>query len=161
MPFKGDRIMSLAPFVASPPNVVMEMLQLAKLKKDETLFDLGCGDGRIIITAAEKFKAKAVGVELDEGRYNECVKKIQESHLEDRVEVIYGNLLDVDLRRADVVTLYLLTSANEKVRPNLARDLRSGARVVSHDFPISGWTPNKVREIKENWGTHTLYLYTL
>lgn len=151
--------MSLAPFVASPPNVVTTMLQLAGLKKDEVLFDLGCGDGRIILEAVQKFDAMAVGVELDEGRYRECLKKIKEAHLEDRVEVIHGNLLDVELRRADVVTLYLLTSANEKVKPNLERDLKSGARVVSHDFSIPGWTTSAVKEIKEDWNSHTLYLY--
>ena len=153
--------MSLAPFVPSPPNVVTAMLQLADLKKDETLYDLGCGDGRIILEAAQKFRAKAVGVELDEGRYKECVRKIKEANLEGIVEVIHGDLLEVNLKRADVVTLYLLTSANERVKPNLERDLRNGARVVSHDFAITGWTPRKVTEIKENWSSHTLYLYTV
>ena len=153
--------MSLAPFVASPHNVVTAMLELAELKENETLFDLGCGDGRIILEAAEKFGARAVGVELDEGRYKECSLKIQKFHLEDRVEVIHGTLLDVDLQKADVVTLYLLTSANEKVRGNLQRDLKTGARVVSHDFPISKWTPSKVKELRENYGSHTLYLYVI
>lgn len=153
--------MSLAPFVASPNNVVTAMLELAGLKENETLFDLGCGDGRIILEAAEKFGARAVGVELDEGRYKECSLKIQKFHLEDRVEVIHGTLLDVDLQKADVVTLYLLTSANEKVRGNLQRDLKTGARVVSHDFPISKWTPSKVKELRENYGSHTLYLYVI
>lgn len=153
--------MSLAPFVASPQNIVTSMLQLAELKKGETLFDLGCGDGRIIMEAAQKFGARAVGVELDEGRYRECLAKIKEIHLENMVEVIHGNLLDVDLKKADVVTLYLLTSANDRVRPNLERDLKKGSRVVSHDFTITGWTPKKIREIKEDWSSHTLYLYLL
>lgn len=153
--------MSLAPFVPSPPNVVQAMLELAELKKDEVLFDLGCGDARIIIDAAQKFGAKAVGVELDDGRYRECVRKVQEAHLENKIDVIHGSLLDVDLKKADVVTLYLLTSANDRLRPNLERDLRKGARVVSHDFSITGWTPSKTREIRETWGSHTLYLYTL
>ena len=153
--------MSLAPFVASPTNVVTAMLHLAELKRDETLFDLGCGDGRIILEAAQKFGAKAVGVELNEERYRDCIRKIQEAHLEKRVEVIHGDLLQVDLHRANVITLYLLTSSNEKVKPNLERDLRKGARVVSHDFHIAGWKPTKVQELKENWGSHTLYLYTI
>ncbi|MFH0896769.1 MAG: class I SAM-dependent methyltransferase [Candidatus Bathyarchaeota archaeon] len=153
--------MSLAPFVASPPNIVTAMLELAEIKQDETLYDLGCGDARIIIEAAQKFGAKAVGVELDDGRYRDCVKKVQEAHLENKIEVIYGNLLEVDLKKADVITLYLLTSANDRIRPNLERDLKKGARVVSHDFSITGWTPTRTREIKETWGSHTLYLYTL
>ena len=153
--------MSLAPFVASPQKVVSEMLQLAELKKGETLFDLGCGDGRIILEAAQKFGAHAVGVELDEGRYLNCIKKIQDAHLEDRVKVIHGDLLKTDLKMADVITLYLLTSSNEKVKPNLERDLKKGSRIVSHDFQITGWKPTKVKEIKENWSSHTLYLYKL
>jgi cyclopropane fatty-acyl-phospholipid synthase-like methyltransferase len=153
--------MSLAPFVASPMNVVHAMLELADLKKDEVLFDLGCGDGRILIEAVQHFDANAVGVELDAGRYRECLRKIKESHLEDRVRVIHGNLLEVNLKQADVVTLYLLTSANDKLRPNLERELKNGARVVSHDFPISTWKAKKVEKIQENWGSHTLYLYTL
>ena len=153
--------MSLAPFVPSPQNVVTAMLQLANLKKDEILYDLGCGDGRIIFEAAQKFGAKAVGVELDEGRYKECVRKVKEANLEDRIEIIHGDLLSVNLKKADVVTLYLLTSSNDKVRPNLERDLKKGARVVSHDFSMAKWTPSRVSEIKENWGSHTLYLYTI
>lgn len=151
--------MSLAPFVPTPSTIVTAMLELANLKRNETLFNLGCGDGRIILEAAQKFGAKAVGVEMDEGRYRDCLRKVQENHLEGRVEVIHGDLLDVDLKRADVVTLYLLTSANERVKPNLERDLRKGARVVSHDFTMPGWTESKMRDIRENGGSHTLYLY--
>jgi len=153
--------MSLAPFVPSPPDVVTTMLQLADVKKDEELFDLGCGDGRIIIEAAQKFGAKAVGVELDKGHYEECVRRIRESNLDGRVNVIRGNLLNVDLRSADVVTLYLLPISNEEVRPKLERELKNGARVVSHDFPISKWKPNEVKEIKASWSSHKIYLYIL
>lgn len=151
--------MSLAPFVGSPPNVVEKMLQMAKLRQGELLYDLGCGDARIIIMAVQSFGAKAVGVELDDGRYNDCARKVKELHLEDRARIIHGNILDMSVKDADVVTLYLLTSANERLRPNLERDLRSGARVVSHDFSMPGWTPAQVEEVKETWGSHTIYLY--
>jgi len=151
--------MSLAPFVPSPMNVVTTMLELAELHRDDILFDLGCGDARIVIEAVQKFGARAVGVELDEGRYKDCVKRIREAHLEYQIEIIHGNILEVDLKKADVVILYLLTSANDRIRPNLERDLKKGARVVSHDFSITGWTPSKTKEIKESWGSHTLYLY--
>lgn len=151
--------MSLAPFVPSPPIVVTTMLQLAKVKKDETLFDLGCGDARIIIEAAQNFGAKAVGVEMDKERYEDCARRIRESNLNGRVNVIHGNLLDVDLASADIVTLYLLTSSNEEIRPKLEKELKKGARVVSHDFPFSKWTPSEVKEIKESWSSHTIYLY--
>jgi SAM-dependent methyltransferase len=153
--------MSLAPFVPSPPDVVTTMLQLADVKKDEMLFDLGCGDGRIIIEAAQKFGAKAVGVELNIGRYEECVRRIRESNLDGRVNVIRGNLLNVDLRSADVVTLYLLPISNEEVRPKLERELKNGARVVSHNYPISKWKPNEIKEIKGSWSSHKIYLYIL
>lgn len=152
--------MSLAPFVPTPPTVVKAMLQLAELKSGENLYDLGCGDGRIVIMAAQEFRAKAVGVELDEERYRECVKKINDLHLAGQVKIVHGDLLDVDLGEADVVTLYLLTSANEKVKPNLELHLKGGARVVSHDFEMPGWKPAKIKEIKEDYGlSHTLYLY--
>jgi len=152
--------MSLAPFVASPQIVVERMLKIAELKEGETLYDLGCGDGRIIITAATEFGANAVGVELDEGRYRKTLSRIQELKLENKVKLIHGNLLKVDLSPADVVTLYLLTSANEKVKPNLEKQLRNGTRVVSHDFEIPGWRPIRIEEVSESYGfSHTIYLY--
>lgn len=151
--------MSLAPFVASPPNVVEKMLELADLKPSEVLYDLGCGDARIVITAAQKFGARAVGVELDDGRYQDCVKRVKEARLEDRVKIIHGNIVDISVKDADVVTLYLLTSANERLRPNLERDLKSGARVVSHDFSMPGWKPLRTEELRETWGSHTIYVY--
>ncbi|MCJ7631678.1 class I SAM-dependent methyltransferase [Candidatus Bathyarchaeota archaeon] len=151
--------MSLAPFVASPPNVVEKMLELAELKQGETLFDLGCGDARIVILAAQKFGAKAVGVELDEGRYKDCINRIKQAKLEDKVKIVHGNALDISLKDADVVTLYLLTSANERLKPNLERDLSPGARVVSHDFSMPGWKTIRTEEIRETWGSHTIYVY--
>jgi predicted RNA methylase len=153
---------SLAPFVPSPPEVVRAMLQLSELKPGETLYDLGCGDGRIVVMAVEEFSAKAVGVELDSGRFNNCVKKLQEEHIEDKASIIHEDVLKVDLSKADVVTLYLLTSANEKLKPNLERDLRKGARVVSHDFEMPGWHAERIQEIKESEMynfSHTLYMY--
>lgn len=152
--------MSLAPFVPSPAEVVKSMLQLAELKPGETLYDLGCGDARIVIMAAQEFGAKAVGVELDEGRFKDCTSKIHELHLDNKIKIIHDDLLKVDLSEANVVTLYLLTSANEKVKPNLERYLKNGARVVSHDFEMPGWKVAKIKELTEDYGhSHTLYLY--
>jgi len=154
--------MSLAPFVPTPDPVVRAMIQLTELKPGETLYDLGCGDGRIIIMAAQEFGAKAVGVELDEGRYRACSEKIRDLHLENQVLIIHDDLLKVDLSNADVITLYLLTSANEKIRPNLELYLKDGARIVSHDFEMPGWKPSKVQDIKETESysySHTLYMY--
>jgi SAM-dependent methyltransferase len=151
--------MSLAPFVASPPNVVEKMLELAELRKEEVLYDLGCGDARIVMLAAQKYGAKAVGIELDEGRFKDCVSRVKEAKLENRVKIIHGNALDVSVKEADVVTLYLLTSANERLKPNLERDLRPGARVVSHDFSMPGWKPTRTEDLRETWGSHTIYMY--
>ena len=151
--------MSLAPFVASPPNVVEKMLELAELRPGETLYDLGCGDARIVITAAQKFGAKAVGVELDDGRFRDCVKRVKEAGLDERVRIVHGNVLDLSVKDADVVSLYLLTSANERLRPMLERDLKQGARVVSHDFSMPGWKAYRTEELREAWGSHTIYVY--
>ena len=151
--------MSLAPFVASPPNVVEKMLELAQIKPGETLYDLGCGDARIVMMAAQKYGAKAVGIELDDGRFNDCAKRVKEAGLDSRVKIVHANATEVNLKEADVVTLYLLTSANERLRPNLERDLKPGARVVSHDFSMPGWKPARTEEIRETWGSHTIYVY--
>ena len=154
--------MSLAPFVPSPVSVVDKMLELADLKPGETVYDLGCGDGRIVIAAAQKYGAKAVGVELDEGRYQNCVRRVKEAGLDDMVKIVHSDITQMSVREADAVTLYLLESANQRLRPILERDLRPGARVVSHDFPILAWKTARTEKVKEgrSWfGTHTIYLY--
>jgi SAM-dependent methyltransferase len=150
---------SLAPFVPTPQEVVDKMLQVAGVKKHDMVYDLGCGDGRIIITAAQKFGARATGVELDPDLYKRTTERIRELKLEDRVRVIQGNLLEVDLSPATVVTLYLLTDSNTRLRPNLEKYLKPGARVVSHDFQILGWTPARVEKVARDSRTHTIYLY--
>jgi predicted RNA methylase len=151
----------LVPFVPTTEDVVRAMLKLAELKPGETLYDLGCGDGRIILTAAQEFGANAVGVELNDRRFDGCVKKICELQLEKQVTMIHDDLLRVDLGKADVVTLYLLTSSNVKVKPNLELYLKKGARIVSHDFEMQGWKPTKVQKEPDSLGLlgHTLFLY--
>jgi len=136
------------------------MLRIAEVKPGEVVYDLGCGNGRILITAAQKFGAKAVGIELNESLVNETLQKVKELHLDNMVKVIRGNFQDQDISPADVVTLYLTTSANTAVKPNLEKKLRKGTRVVSHDFEIIGWKAVKVEEVAENDGyTHTIYYY--
>jgi len=130
---------SLAPFVPSPPQVVEKMLEAAGVKPGETVYDLGCGDGRILITAARKYGARGVCIELSPELAERTARQVRALGLQDRIRVIQGNLLDADLRSADVVTLYLLTSSNERLKPKLESSLRRGARVVSHDFIIPGW----------------------
>jgi precorrin-6B methylase 2 len=152
---------SLAPFVPTPQEVVEKMLQVAGVKKDEMVFDLGCGDGRILITAAQKFGARATGVELDPELFKSTQQRIRDLKLEERIKLIHGNLLEVDLSSANVVTLYLLTDGNTRLRPNLEKYLKPGSRVVSHDFQILGWTPGKVEKFSRDTRTHTIYLYEI
>ena len=135
------------------------MLRLAELKKDEVLYDLGCGDGRILVIAAQEFGAQAVGVELNINLVREGREKISSLSLENRVKIIHGNIMETDISSADLVTLYLTTTANEKVRPKLEKELRAGSRVVSHDFTMPGWKPTKIDRVQENYRTHTIYLY--
>lgn len=152
---------SLAPEFPSPQVVVEKMLEAAHVKPGETVFDLGCGDGRILITAAQKFQAKAVGVELKRAVYQNTLNRVRALGLQDRVRLIHGNLLQVDLSPADVVTLYLLTSSNEKLKPNLERYLKPGARVVSHDFEIRGWKPAVTETITVGGHGHKIYVYEI
>ena len=155
--------MFVAPFVASPYPVVRRMLTLAGVKPDDLLYDLGAGDGRIIITAAKEFKARAVGVELRSDLAKKAIQQIHDEGLEDRVKIINEDMFKVDVSGADVVTLYLTTSANSKVKAKLEEDLRSGVRVVSHDYEILGWKPIKTERFCEDprlgYPTHTIYVY--
>jgi predicted RNA methylase len=153
----------IAPFVPSPLPVIQHMLQLAELKPGEVLFDLGAGDGRTVIMAARTFSARAVGVELREDLAKKALSTIHDNGLADRVTIVNGDMFNVNLTSADVVFLYLTTSANEKVRPKLETELKKGVRVVSHDYEIVGWKPVKVDNFCENpqlgYPSHTIYLY--
>jgi predicted RNA methylase len=139
------------------------MLELAQLKQGENFFDLGAGDGRTIIMAAKDFGARAVGIELREDLAGKASNSIRELGLQDRITMIQSDMFTVDLRAADVVFLYLTTSANEKVKPKLESELKSGARIVSHDYEILGWKPVKTENFCENpqlgYPSHTIYVY--
>ena len=151
----------LAPDFPSPEVVVERMLEAARLKPGETVYDLGCGDGRIVIMAARKFRAKAVGIELSMPIVKAAIVRVRSLGLDDQVTIIHANLLKVDLRPADVVTIYLLTTSNEVLRPNLERDLKPGARVVSHDFQIPGWKPTVSEKIEAEGRSHKIYVYEM
>ena len=143
--------------------VIQHMLRLAELKPGEVLFDLGAGDGRAVIMAAKTFGARGVGVELREDLAKKAMGTIHDNGLGDRVTIVNGDMLTVNLTSADVVFLYLTTSANEKIRPKLDAELKKGVRVVSHDYEIIGWKPLKVENFCENpqmgYPSHTIYLY--
>jgi len=151
----------LAPYVSTPQNVVNEMLKVADIKPNEMVYDLGSGDGRVVITAAQKYGARAVGVEISPKEVAESREKISLAKLDKRVRIVEADMMSVDLSEADVVTLYLLTSSNDLIRPNLEKYLKPGARVVSHDYPIRGWEPKRVHEIEAFKRVHHLYVYEI
>ncbi|MDQ2773586.1 MAG: class I SAM-dependent methyltransferase [Acidobacteriota bacterium] len=151
---------NLAPYVRSPDHAVQKMLDMAGLKPGETLYDLGCGDGKILIAAATKYRVKAVGVEISDNLARRATDRVKKDGLEDQVTIIHGDFMKTDLSHANVVTLYLVTTANEILRPNLERELRPNTRVVSYDYPIPGWKPIDTSETAGLHGaTHTIYLY--
>ena len=147
------------PFVPTPEKVAHEMLRLAGVGEDDIVFDLGCGDGCIVITAAKDFGARAVGIEIRRDLVLRCYENILKNGVEDRVIAVEGDFFEINLEQATVVTLYLLTSVNERLRPKLEKELRPGTRVVSHDFEVLGWRPKKVIEVKDSWRSHRIYLY--
>ena len=155
--------MFISPFVASPPPVIRRSLMLADLKPGEVLYDLGAGDGRTLIMAAREFGATGVGIELRQDLVKQSLSKIVKLGLETKVKVIHSDIFKVDLSSADVVYMYLTTSANEKIRPKLETELKNGARVVSHDYEITRWKSIRVERFCENprlgYPTHTIYLY--
>ena len=130
--------MFLAPFVPSPLPVIEHMLKLADLQPGEVLFDLGAGDGRTGTMAAQIFGARAVGVELREDLAKKAIVSMNKTSLANRITIVNGDMFKVNLKSADVVFLYLTTSANEKIRPKLENELKKGVRIVSHDYEIVG-----------------------
>jgi predicted RNA methylase len=155
--------MFIAPFVPSPSSVIEYMLKLADLKSNEVLFDMGAGDGRTVIMAAKTFGARGVGIELREDLAKKALSNIHENGLENQVIIINDDMFNVNLTSADVVYLYLTTSANEKIKSKLEHDLKEGTRIVSHDYEIIGWHPEKIENFCENpqlgYPSHTIYLY--
>lgn len=157
----GDVPHSVAPYVPTPINVARRMLMLAGVGVDDVVYDLGCGDGRILFMAVEEFEAeRAVGYDINPSIVEPLREKIENSGLEDRIEAVNANFFDVDLSPASVVTMYLTTSGNSKLRPKLEEELGDGARVVSHDFPVHTWTTEKSSEPPHyTIGSHKIYLY--
>jgi ubiquinone/menaquinone biosynthesis C-methylase UbiE len=156
----GDYRNNLAPYVGSPEHAVDKMLEVANLKPGEVIYDLGCGDGRILIAAASKYKAKGVGIEISEHLARTAAEHVKKAGLQGQVKIIHGDFMKTDLSDANVVTLYLATTANDTLRPNLERYLKPSTRVVSYDYPIPGWKPIETSETEGRSNTvHTIYLY--
>jgi protein-L-isoaspartate O-methyltransferase len=157
----GTKPEILAPYYPTPETVVQKMLEVGGLKPRETMFDLGSGDGRIVIIAAQRFQANAIGVELDNDLARQSEQRIRKLGLQ-TARIIHGDLLKQDYSSADLVTVYLLPATiNNRVKPLLEKQLKKGARVVAHDFNFDGWKPAKIETIDDDGEgrSHTIYLY--
>ncbi|MDM8177680.1 MULTISPECIES: SAM-dependent methyltransferase [Olivibacter] len=145
------------PYVASKPAVVEAMLQIAQVNKNDLIYDLGCGDGRIVITAAKEYGATGVGVDIDPNRIKEANRNAQKEGVSDKVQFLQQDLFDVDFSKASVVTLYLLPYVNLKLRPKLLEQLKPGTRIVSNEFDMGDWQPEKKIKVGES----TIYFWTI
>ena len=142
-------------FQTTPQKVVEEMLEMAKVTKDDTVYDLGCGDGRFVITAAKKYGARGVGIDIDPKRVQESHQKAIEAGVTDRVRFIEDDLFTTHINEATVITLYLLQELNLKLRPKLLRELKPGSRIVSYVYDMGDWKPDNKRPL----GNSTFYYY--
>jgi SAM-dependent methyltransferase len=165
------------PYVPTPDNVVLEMLKMAQVDKDDLVYDLGCGDGRIVIAAVSKFGCRGVGVDIDPERIKESNENAKRAGVSDRVQFMQMDLFDADISKATVVTLYLLSEVNLRLRPKLLRELSPGTRVVSHAFSMGEWKAEATSSVKldeymdpyvqdyrdpftlDFWDFHTVYFW--
>ncbi|MFN7921521.1 MAG: class I SAM-dependent methyltransferase [Bryobacteraceae bacterium] len=141
--FAQDDYLYDVPYVPTPQEVVHKMLEVAQVKKGDTVYDLGCGDGRIVIMAAKEFGANAVGIDIDPNRIREANENAKTAGVSEKTRFLEKDLFEADFRAANVVTLYLLTSVNLKLRPKLLAELKPGTRIVSHNFDMGDWKPTK------------------
>jgi precorrin-6B methylase 2/LEA14-like dessication related protein len=148
-------------YVPTPQDVVDKMLELAEVKKDDLVYDLGCGDGRIVVTAAKRFGCKAVGFDIDPRRVEESLENVQKNNVGHLVGIEQKDIFTLDLSKADVITLFLLSRLNVKLIPQLEK-LKPGSRIVSHNFAMEGIKPDKVVKMfsSEDQFEHTIYLWT-
>ncbi len=148
-------------FVPTPQDVVEKMLELVAVKKEDLLYDLGCGDGRIVATAAKKYGCKAVGFDIDSRRVEESLRTVRKEKVEELVKIERKDIFQLDLSKANVITLYLLPSLNVRLIPQLEK-LKPGSRIVSHSFNMEGVEPDKVVDMtsKVDNASHRIYLWT-
>ena len=152
----------IVPYVPTPQDVVERMLDLAGVKKGDVVYDLGCGDGRIVVTAAKKYGVKAIGFEIDPERIKESHENIQKAGVEKLVEIRQQDILTVDLSGATVLTMYLLPDVNLRLRPAIQKQMKPGSRIVSHDFDMGDWKPERTERVKDSSGwDHTIYLWRI
>jgi len=167
------------PYVPTPEEVVEEMLRIARVGKADVLYDLGCGDGRIVITAAKKFGCRGVGIDIDPQRIKESRENAIKEGVSDRVQFYQMDLFEADIGEATVVTLYLLSKVNLRLRPKLFKELNPGTRVVSHAFNMGNWEPDASSSVRTSdylseyivdywdehsvnyWDFHTVYFWVI
>jgi len=147
------------PYVPTPNEVVDRMLQLANVTGDDTLYDLGSGDGRIVITAAQRYGTRGTGIDINPELVQQSQANAQSANVADRVDFVQQDLFQTDLSNATVVTLYLLPDINLKLRPKLLRELKPGTRIVSHDFDMGEWEPEQVVQVQGPDRQHTIYYW--
>jgi len=147
-------------FVPTPPEVVDEMIKVANVKKDDLLYDLGCGDGIIVVTASKKTGCKSIGYDIDPKRVKEAKERVKEAKVEDLVTIEEKDIFQVDVSKGTVVALYLLRDLNEKLVPQLSK-MKEGSRIVTHDFDIPGYKADKETTLQVNNREHRVYLYTI
>ena len=150
-----------APYVQTPTNVVTAMLRLAAVGPTDVVYDLGSGDGRVVIAAAREFGARGVGVELEPRLVEESRRIAARAGVADRAQFVQQDIFVTDVSPATVVTLYLGADLNARLRPRLVAELRPGSRIVSHDFPMAGWEPARTITVQGPDRSHTLYLWTV
>jgi tRNA G37 N-methylase Trm5 len=160
VPRVGAQEGKIVPYVPTPQEIVDRMLELAQVKAGDVVYDLGSGDGRIVVTAAKKYGVKAIGFEIDPQRIKESHENIKKAGVEHLVEIRLQDIRTVDLSPASVLTMYLLPEVNLMIRPNIWKQMKPGSRIVSHDFDMDDWKPLKTDYIKDgsSWD-HTLYLW--
>ena len=149
------------PYVPTRYEVVDEMLKMADVKADDILYDLGCGDGRIVITAAEKIGSRGIGIDINPVRIEESEEKAIKAEITEKVRFIEQDLFEADISEATVVTLYLLESINIKLRPKLFRELKPGTRIVSHNYSMGEWKPERSTKVNTGGIEHSVFFWVL
>lgn len=157
----GQEIYFEVPFVPTPEKVVAVMLNMGDVGKDDVLYDLGCGDGRIVITAAAEFGTHGVGIDIDTERIRESRENAVKADVVDRVSFLEQNLFDADISEATVITLYLLTNVNLRVRPKILREVKPGTRVVSHNYAMGDWEPDLSCKVNGEMSVHTVFYWVV
>lgn len=147
------------PYVPTPRDVAIAMLRLAQVKPGEVVVDPGAGECGIVITAVTVFNAVGIGIEINPALVRSCIESFDKLRLKGRAYIVWGDLFDFNYSIAHVVTLYLGSDVNEKLGRKLERELRKGARVVSHDYEVPGWKPVRVEVVRGPFREHRIYLY--